>query len=169
MNLRPGTFLSSYNVDMLVDVMELTGQKADKAQYRTGNVLQDQNEESTLFKIHQLQLENPTRGDWTSTCQQDLKQLHISLTFNEIKNMTKSKFTSILKERISENALAYLVGKQGEKGKEIKYMSLEMSEYLQPINQNLTIEEKCEMFSIRNRMIKIPYNFPGKKNKKMSM
>ena len=76
--------------------------------------------------------------------------------------MTKSEFTSILKERMAENALAYLVGKQGEKGKEIKYMSLEMSEYLQPINQNLTIEEKCEMFSIRNQMIQIPYNFPGK-------
>ena len=51
---------------------------------------------------------------------------------------------------------------KGEKGKEIKYISLEMSEYLQPINQKLSIEEKCEMFSIRNRMINIPYNFPGK-------
>ena len=29
MNLRPGTFLSSYDVDMLVEVMELTGEKAD--------------------------------------------------------------------------------------------------------------------------------------------
>ena len=64
--------------------------------------------------------------------------------------MTKSEFTSILKERMTENALAYLVGKQGEKGKEIKYMSLEMSEYLQPINQNPTTKDKCEIFSIRN-------------------
>ena len=122
----------------------------------------EQNEESTLFKIFQLQLENPTRGDWVSTCQSDLKRWNIILTFHEIRNMTKSKFTSILKENMEEAALAYLVGKQGEKGKEMKYTSLEMSEYLQPTNQKLSIEEKCEMFSIRNRMINIPYNFPGK-------
>ena len=37
-----------------------------------------------------------------------------------------------------------------------------MSEYLQPINNELSIEQKREMFSIRNRMLDIPYNFPGK-------
>ena len=36
--------------------------------------------------------------------------------------MTKSKFTKILKERMQENGLAYFVGKQGGKGKEIKYI-----------------------------------------------
>ena len=35
--------LSSYNVDILVDVMELRGEKADNnAQYRTRKVLRDQ-------------------------------------------------------------------------------------------------------------------------------
>jgi hypothetical protein len=68
-----------------------------------------------------------------------------------------------LKEQIRRNALDYLNGKQGEKGKEMKYSSLEMSEYLQPINNELSTEQKREMFSIRNRMLDIPYNFPGKK------
>ena len=61
-----------------------------------------------------------------------------------------------------QNALVYLLGKQREKGKEISYSTLEMSEYLQPSNLALTIEQKREMFSIRNRMIDIPQNFPGK-------
>ena len=56
----------------------------------------------------------------------------------------------------------YLTCRQGEKGKEIKYTSLEMSEYLQPLNNELSIEQKHEMLSIRNRMIDIPYNFSGK-------
>ena len=37
-----------------------------------------------------------------------------------------------------------------------------MSEYLQPSNLALTIEQKREMFSIRNWMIDFPQNFPGK-------
>ena len=44
----------------------------------------------------------------------------------------------------------------------MKYDSLEMSEYLQPINDELSIEQKREMFSVKNRMIDIPYNFPRK-------
>ena len=84
------------------------------------------------------------------------------MTLHEIRTLTKSKFTNMLKEQIRRNALVYLNGKQGEKGKEIKYTSLEMSEYLQPINNELSIEQKREMFSIRNRMLDIPYNFPGK-------
>ena len=34
-----------------------------------------------------------------------------------------------------------------------------MSEYLQPYNDELTIEQKREMFAVRNRMINIPANF----------
>ena len=55
--------------------------------------------------------------------------------------------------------MVYLISKQGKKGKEISYSSLEMSEYLQPINEELTIEQKREMFAVRNSMIDIPNNF----------
>ena len=35
-----------------------------------------------------------------------------------------------------------------------------MSEYLQPFCSDISVEQKCEMFAIRNRMIQIDYNFP---------
>ena len=35
-----------------------------------------------------------------------------------------------------------------------------MAEYLQPFNNQLTIEQKQEMSSIKNRMYDIPQNFP---------
>ena len=38
-----------------------------------------------------------------------------------------------------------------------------MSEYLLPSTCSLTIEEKQEMFSMKNKMIKIPANFPQNK------
>ena len=37
-----------------------------------------------------------------------------------------------------------------------------MSEYLLPFNNDITIEEKCELFAVKNRMINIPYNFSSK-------
>ena len=60
----------------------------------------------------------------------------------EIKNMSKQKFKNILKERIKENALKYLIEKQGKKGKDIEFKQIEMSEYLSPSNDRLTIEQK---------------------------
>ena len=39
---------------------------------------------------------------------------------------------------------------------------LEMSEYLLPSNENLSISGKRKMFEIRNRMTKIPCNFGNK-------
>ena len=56
-------------------------------------------------------------------------------------------------------SLTNILEKQGKKGSDISYSSLEMSQYLQPFNNKLSIEEKREMFAIRNKMVKIPANF----------
>ena len=44
----------------------------------------------------------------------------------------------------------------------IMYSDIEMAEYLKPFNSKLTIEQKQKIFAIRNRMIEISENFPGK-------
>ena len=75
-----------------------------------------QSKESTLYKFFELQLEYPTRGDWASTCVQNLKDLHIEESFEDIKFMTKYKFTKLLKRKVKISALKYLTGKQGSKG-----------------------------------------------------
>ena len=108
----------------------------------------------------------PSRGDWASTCISDLNKLQITLTLDEIKVMTKDKYTRILKSKIESCAFEYLLSKQGTKGKEIIYSHLQMAEYLQPLNNMLTIEQKRDMFSVKNRMVNIPFNFP--KNDKKS-
>jgi hypothetical protein len=122
----------------------------------------EQNEDSNLQKMLNLQLENPTKGDWASTCVNDIKELNLKMSFEEIKFMTKQKFTNILKEEMKKNAFRYLNNKRGQKGEEIQYSCLEMCEYLLPTNSNLTIEQKREMFAVRNRMINIENNFPKK-------
>ena len=118
----------------------------------------EEGDDSTLKKMLNLQLEKPSRGDWGSTCMKDLKELKIDLSLEEIKLMNKNKFTIILKQKIKENALEYLLKKHGSKGKEIKYTFLEMADYLHPFNNELTIEEKQFVFALRNRMVNIPHN-----------
>ena len=73
--------------------------------------------------------------------------------------MTKTKFTTILKKKITDAAFEYLLNKQGKKGGEIRYTGLQMASYLQPYCSFLTINEKQEIFSIRNGMINIPANY----------
>ena len=55
--------------------------------------------------------------------------------------------------------MIYLTGKQGTKGKEMRYENLEMSEYLLPSTSALTIEERRTLFSMRNKMVNISNNF----------
>ena len=123
------------------------------------NILQ-QSDTSTILKFFNLQLEQPTRGDWASTCRQDLKDLSIDKSLEEIKQMTKIQFSKLVKQKSRSKAMIYLTGKQGTKGKEIQYENLEMSEYLLPSTPALTIEERRKLFSMRNKMVDIANNFP---------
>ena len=73
--------------------------------------------------------------------------------------MTKDNFLKIVKSKLSENALEYLLNKRESKGKEMSYKTLEMADYLLPYNDKISIEEKRSLFAIRNRMVNIGSNF----------
>ena len=73
--------------------------------------------------------------------------------------MTKDNFLKIIKRKLSENALEYLLNKRQSKGKEISYRNLEMQDYLMPFNDKINIEEKRSLFAIRNRMVYIGNKF----------
>ena len=124
------------------------------------NILK-QNPSSMTHKFFQLQVKNPTRGDWASSCLKDLKELKIEKSFEEIRDMTKSKYNSLLKKTINENALNYLNKKKGTKGKEITYTNIEMAEYLEPYSK-ISIIEKRKLFEIRNKMTKISNNYQNR-------
>ena len=108
-----------------------------------------QDEDSLLFKFFKLQEEQSSKGDWVWTVLADLKELQIEKSLDEIKQMSQYQFSNLLKLRSNENALKYLIGKQKTKGSEIKYSNLEMSEYLMPINEIITIEQKQKMIEIK--------------------
>ena len=119
----------------------------------------DQNPSSMIFKFFELQLESSGKGDWTTMCLENLRYLNINLSLEEIKKLSCTKFKNILKESIQIAALSYLIGKQGSKGGEIQYTELYMADYLLPINNEMSREEKQEVFSMRNKMTRIPANY----------
>ena len=119
----------------------------------------NQKQESMIFRFYQLQSENSVQGDWATMCMENLKELNITESLEEIKLMTQYQFQNMLRKRVSDAAYKYLTGKQGKKGGEIEYKTLEMSDYLSPLCSNLSIDSKRTIFAIRNKMTKIPANF----------
>ena len=122
------------------------------------NIL-NENPNSLIFRFIQLQIENPSKGDWASSCISSLQYLNIKLSIHEIAKMKKNQFSKILKKSLEEKSVQYLLENRKSKGKEINYTRLKMAEYLLPQNENLSIEEQQYIFSIRNRMIPIENNF----------
>ena len=117
-----------------------------------------QEKDSMIYKFFNLQIQYPSKGDWASTCRNDLKHLDINLSMDEIQKMSLSQFKNLVRTKCNKGAYKYLVNKRGSKGNEINYSKIEMSEYLMPINP-LTIDDKWTLFSIRNKMVKIESNF----------
>ena len=72
-------------------------------------------------------------------------------------------FKRLLDEWTKNAALIYLTNKQGIKGHEIKYSDLQMSDYLLPNSQDMTINVKRKIFAMRNMMTNIPANFSSSK------
>jgi hypothetical protein len=52
-----------------------------------------QDENSQVYKFFQLQLSQPVRGDWVTTCKEDLSQLKIYDSFEDIKRMSETKLS----------------------------------------------------------------------------
>ena len=122
-----------------------------------------QEKDSMIYKFFNLQIQYPSKGDWASTCRNDLKHLDINLSMDEIQKMSISQFKNLVRTKCNEGAYRYLMNKRGSKGNEINYSKIEMSEYLMP-NNPLTIDNKRKLFSIRNKMVKIESNFSSTQN-----
>ena len=86
--------------------------------------LLNQNEDSMLSQFFWAQSESPTRGDWVSSAKQDLEDLEIEMTFEEIKACTKEAFKDIVKKHVKVAALTMLTKLQQTRWKsnQINYL-----------------------------------------------
>ena len=97
----------------------------------------------------------------------NMKYVNLCLSDEDLKVMKKTQLKSILKKKIYEKFLSYLLERRGTKGGEISYSKLEMSNYLMPSEYKLSNNDKKQIFSIRNKMINLHSHFPSKNLPKM--
>ena len=124
-----------------------------------------ENEESLLRKVFDAQNNNPLKGDWVTTAKNDINELELNMTFDEIRTIDRKRFKTLVKNRIQIKALEYLlfIKSKHSKGKELSYDELELQNYLSS-KSNLSIKEKSFIFSCRTRMLDVKSNFKTGQN-----
>ena len=114
-----------------------------------------QNQESLLYRFFNAQMNKPSNRDWVSSVLEDMEDLEIDLEIEDIRNMPKVKFKEYINEKVKEAAFKYLLNRKSSrnsdraKGKLLEYSDLEMSEYLTPLDQDISINERKWLFQCR--------------------
>jgi hypothetical protein len=114
-----------------------------------------QKETSLVKRFLKTQLKNLNKNDWGKTVLKDLENLEIVHTMEEIEKMSKSKYKCLIKRKIKEMALKYLLDKKNHrngKGNEIQYTSLKMQGYLISEDMDILNQERKYIFQLRTKM-----------------
>lgn len=100
--------------------------------------------------INEKQRNGPVKGDWSKTVENDLKELNITLSLEEIEQIKSTKFKKMVTHRVKTKALEDLKRKQTQlsKIKLIKFEQLETVDYLKSNRVVKLIEEKRKIFSV---------------------
>ena len=108
------------------------------------------------------QKQNPVKGDWYQSVKNNMEYIELHISDCELKKMSKSELKKSLNQKINNKAFQYLQSLRLKKGSNNKYDKIQMSEYLMPNNSGLSIEDKRQMFEIKNGMLLIFENFPSR-------
>ena len=99
-------------------------------------------EGSLLKRFFKAQCDQPIRGDWVSTVNQDLIELDINLSFEEIERISKDAFKELVKKNVKKCALDYLKKLQQthSKARNLPYDELDLQMYLKSGTNKMTIK-----------------------------
>ena len=122
----------------------------------------NEDKKSLIYSFLQEQILNPSRGDWINTVKDNLEALEIDLELDEIEEISKEQFKTIVDSAVEELAFQYLLKLKAKHSKvvHIEYKSLELQKYLAP--NNLSTQQVKFIFQARSRMIDIRANFENK-------
>ena len=123
----------------------------------------NQDPQSLVFRFFETQLKNRTEKDWVTEVLKDLKELGWNVNFEEIKQMRKTAFIRILKQRIEAKALKDLeISKSSHsKVKHLKHEKLKMQSYFLPNMMKMSREDMQLIFKLRCRVTDLKTNLKG--------
>ena len=115
-------------------------------------------DEDLVSKVFKAQKLFPVKDDFINQIKEDKEDIGLNLEDEDIKLMKKSKFKTLVKEKIRGAAHCYLIEKKESLSK-LKNLSSEfnLKEYL--LTDKLSTSEKQLLFKLRTRMIPVKGNF----------
>ena len=69
----------------------------------------NEDSETLINKFYKLQARKPVKNDWSLTISENLKELKIPLTENQIQSMSKNAFKKKVKDSINNASFDYLI------------------------------------------------------------
>ena len=114
---------------------------------------------SLLFRFFQAQYNDPVRGDWWLTVRDDMENLGINLSLDQISQMSKFSLKQVVGKKADAKALQFLNSKKGNKCIQVSHKKLEIQKYLMP-NPMSNIQRKF-LFQLPSRMLDLKVNFQG--------
>ena len=119
-----------------------------------------------LYKFFLAQWENPVKNDWTEKVKCDLNDLGISVDIANIESKTQTWFKKSVKAKVKEFALDLLneIKFKHSKMDNLIYTELKIQEYL--VSENISVDQKQNIFHFRTRMANFSENFRGQEDQK---
>ena len=121
-------------------------------------------EEELTSKVYQAQKVKKTRGDWYVMIQEEKKKYEITLSDEEISDLSKNKFKSYVEKKVNTFALKHLKAEAAKHSKSLGILtdvtSLKKWRRQSYLNENIfSKEELFLLFQLRSRMLDVKSNF----------
>ena len=112
-----------------------------------------------LYKVFLAQWKYPVKDDWTDMVKQDLKDLKIGLSFDEMREKTEWSFKNLIKIKTKEYTLEYLLNIKQKHSKmaNLEYKELKIQNYFK--NENISVKEAQNLFKFRTRVANFKENY----------
>ena len=120
-------------------------------------------EDTSISKLVFLeQIKSPLMGDFVNYVLEDMRELDIKYSFEDISQLTKTNWKEIVKQAAQKACLKSLLKDKSKlsKGKEICYQKLEMQNYLKSGN-TFNFQIRRNILRVRLRDVYLRGNFPN--------
>ena len=114
-----------------------------------------------IRKVYNLQKCKVNKGDWVMIIEKDRQKYNLSISDDEISNMSKERFENMVQKKIKSHAVQYLqdLANSHSKSKAIAKEEFKKKAYFS--DRRLTKEDVQLLFTLRTKMLNCKTNFGG--------
>ena len=117
-----------------------------------------QKTDTLLYTFFKIQNERRLKGDWALLVEQDLLELEIRMTFDQIQSMSVSQFKIYVKEKTNQAAFKWLTSERNKKKSvsHMNYKTLNLQKYFK--TDLISTVQKKLLFQLRTQTVPVLAN-----------